>query len=623
MQQTIGEIVRKSENDYINGTVQQSKYVQHSLLNTLERIDAYLNSKHISGETDSLGREKPFFNIVIALANVWYRATDIDRSYIKLRAIKSKDWIDSFLATIHLRDWMRRENFGTFLNEWGRILSRYGSAVVKLVESDGQLHISVIPWSRLMVDAIDFDSNPKIEVIELTEAQIKERVLTHGYNKDQVDELIKTGCEVRETANKQKKDTKSHYFRLYEIHGNFSLSHITGKEKDEDIFTQQMHVVSFLTIKKGRQTEYKDFTLYSGKEAKDPYMITHLIKLDDRTLSIGAVEYAFDAQWMVNHTQKAIKDSLDIASRLIFQTSDSRFLGKNVLSNIEAGDILIHSTNQPLTPLNNQVVNTASLQNFSSQWKSLGSEVNSVSEGMLGETPKSGTAWRQTQAILQESHSLFELMTENKALHLEDIMRKWILPYLKTKMDTSKEVSATLSQYEIDKIDSIYIKNVSLKQADNQLKNMVLSGQAILPGQKEQLLAQNQQEIQDSLSNFGNQRFFKPDNLTDKTWKEQFKDLEWEVDIDITNESFDVRGAMDTLSTVLQLTLNPNFGQNKKAQAIVGKVLELTGTMSPLEYNALSEMSVPQTVSQPQSNNMIPNIKLPSGSTGSPLPASQ
>jgi hypothetical protein len=49
-----------------------------------------------------------------------------------------------------------------------------------------------------------------------------------------------------------------------------------------------------------------------ARERKDPYMITHLIEEDGRTLSIGAVEYLFDAQWMQNHTVKNMKDLLDL-----------------------------------------------------------------------------------------------------------------------------------------------------------------------------------------------------------------------------------------------------------------------------------------------------------------------
>lgn len=172
-QNNVAELVRKNESDFINGTTTISKYVDFSLSENLDKIDAYINSKHITGEKDSMGRDKPFFNIVTAAINIWFRATDIDRKNIKVKATKSTDVFADFLATIHLQDWMRRDNFGAFLNEWGRTLARYGSAVVKFIETEGKLHSMVVPWNRLIVDPIDFGNDVVIEVLELTPAQLK------------------------------------------------------------------------------------------------------------------------------------------------------------------------------------------------------------------------------------------------------------------------------------------------------------------------------------------------------------------------------------------------------------------------------------------------------------------
>lgn len=612
--QTIGEIVRKLEQDYNHGTTLISKYVRYSLSDTLEQIDAYHNSKHISGEKDSLGRDKPFFNISIASTNVWYRATDIDRSWIKIRATKGKDWINSFLATIHLQDWMKRERYGQFLNEWGRVLSKYGSVVTKFVENSSGLHIMVVPWNSLIIDAVDFDANPKIEVLELTESQLRRRIETHGYYEDAVKELI-SAKKPRETIEKQRKDNLGNYIKLYEIHGELPLSMLTNKDKDENTYVQQMQVLSFVGEKKGKNSKIKDFTLFKGKEPEDPYMITSLIKEDGRTLGKGSVEYLFEAQWMVNHSEKAIKDNLDLSSKLIFQTSDNAFVGRNAISHIETGDILIHSPNAPLTQVQNSSLDVVSLANFATSWKQLGNEITSVSESMLGATPKSGTAWRQTEAILQESHSLFELMTENKGLAIEDMMRFRILPYLKKQMDTSEEVSTTLSQHDIDKIDGIYLKNEAIKQTNKQLREKILEGETIEFGEQEELQATNEQEVRDRLNVLDGQRFFIPSELSNKTWKEQFKDLEWEVDVDITGEAKNVQNAMATLNTALNVVVQPGFEQNKKAQAIVGRILELTGAMSPIEFNSIQSTPVPLALPQEQLPTPTNAVATP-GSTG-------
>lgn len=580
----IGELVRKSEDNYIHGSTTISKYVQTSMHEDLNKIDAYLNSKHTTGDTDSLGREKPFFNIVTAAVNIWYRATVIKLNKIRLKAVKAKDTIDAFLANVHLQDWIRREKFGAFLSDWGRTLSRYGSAVVKFVEKDGKLHCSVIPWQRLIVDPVDFDSNIKIEILELTEAQLYQR---EGYDPDIIEKLC-DAREARETLEGHDKDTKSDYIKLYEVHGNLPLSYLTGKESDTDTYVQQMHVISFVASK--AKGEFDDFTLVSGREAKDPYMITHLIEEDGQTLSTGAVKHLFEAQWMMNHTVKSIKDQLDLASKLIFQTSDPTFVGQNALSSIETGDILIHKVNEGLTQVNNNSHDITSLQNFGNQWKALSNEITGISESMLGNTAPSGTAWRQVETLLQQNQSLFEVMRDNKGLYIEDMFRTYVIPFLKKKMDTSKEVSATLELYDIEKIDSKFIKNKSITVTNETIKEKLLNKKEVTPEEQAVMIQGEQMALKESLSELGNQRFFKPSEISDKTWKAQFVNLEWDLEVDTKDEQVD-NDAVTTLNTLLgTIASNPMVLQDPNMKMIVNKILAKTGQVSPIELTKTSPL---------------------------------
>lgn len=577
-EQTIGQLVRKLEQDFIsgNGTL-MSKYVNTDLYEDINKIYAYLNSKHISGDKDSIGRDKPFFNIVLASRNIYFRATDIDTKNIMAKPAKSSDTIGAFLLSVHLQDWMRKENFAKWLNDWGLELAGFNSVVSKFVEKDGRLIPSIVPWSRLIVDQVDFDNNPKIEILELSEQQLYDR----GYDKESIESMCNSARE-RETTNKQKKDNKNRYFKLYEVHGRFPLSYLTGNDKDDDEYVQQVHVISFLNGK--RKGDIDEFTLYKGREAKDPYVLTSLIPATDGSISLdGSVKNLFEAQWMLNHTAKSIKDQLDLASKLIFQTSDGNFIGQNVLQAVESGDILIHSLNQPLTSVANNSHDISALQAFGSQWKQLSSEINGISEAMLGMSAKAGTAWRQTEALLQENHSLFEIMTENKAISLEHIVRTHIFPFLKKKMDTSKEVSATLDMNGIKQIEAKYIKNEAIKRGNSKVAEAIFNGEIASQPDFNSIESQ----IKEELAGQGSYRFFKPSSISDKTWKEEFKDLEWDVVVEITDENRDTQGILTTLNSALQIAVNPAFANNPKAQFIVDKILIETGKVSAMELNSL------------------------------------
>jgi len=589
---TLGELVRKNETDYITGNTTISKYVNFSLSDNINKIDAYLNSKHISGDEDSMGREKPFFNIVTGTVNIWYRATDIDRKNIKIKPTKRSDTFEAFVAGLHLQDWMRRERFGAFLNDWGRSLARYGSSVVKFVETGDKLHCMVVPWNRLIVDQVDFNNDVVIEVLELSASDLRNR---KGYNKEIVDKLIESTV-ARETLDKQKKDTKNSFIKLYEVHGELPLSYLTGRDSDDDTYVQQMHVISFIAGKE--KGEFDDFCLYKGKEAKNPYMITHLIKEDGRTQSIGAVENLFETQWMLNHTKKQIKDQLDLASKLIFQTSDGNFVGQNALNSIETGDILIHGVNQPLTQIANNSHDITSLQNYGQEWKALGAEISGISEAMLG-VQKSGTAWRQTEALLNESHSLFEMMVENKGNHIDDMLRTYVIPFIKKQMDNTKELVATLSSYELQKIDIPFIRNTAIKSVRAKIKDALLNNKP-LPDTN---LLREQEAIKIGLSEQGNTRTFAPSDLKDKTWKEALKDLEWELEIDVTGEQKDVQAVMATLTTVFaNIQSRQGRPMSPEEKFVFNKILEETGAVSSMEL-----ASIPKDETQPF-NPVAPSV---------------
>jgi len=247
-----------------------------------------------------------------------------------------------------------------------------------------------------------------------------------------------------------------------------------------------------------------------------------------------------------------------------------------------------------LDRLNNGTMDVVSSQNYAVQWKNLGNEIVNISEAMLGGAPKSGTAWRQTEAILNENYSLFELMTENKGMYLEDIFREFVIPFLKKQLNTSEEVSAVLEAHDIDRIDSLYIKNFSIKEVKSRIKRKIIDGQPVTPEEQDLMIAETQEEMRSALRNLGDQRFFKPSEIDDKTWASQFEDLEWELDIDITGEQHNIQEMLTTLNTALQMIMTPGFDQNKKAQAIVGEILNLSSVMSPIKFNSISNPEPPK-----------------------------
>ena len=586
---SVPEIVTRAKQNYLYGSTKLGDYVNWSFHETVEKITAYINSKHISGDKDSLNRDKPFFNIITAAINIWYRATDIDRKDIIVRPNKLATTFLAFMATVLLHDWMKRERFGVFLNLWGRTLSQFGSAVVKFVEKDGKLKASVVPWNRLIVDPVDFYALPTIEKFYMTPAQIRK---VTEYDSEVVEKLI-DGLVKRKTQSGTEIDAQSEFIELYEVHGELPAALLLEEPEDKDwtTYVQQIHVISFL---QDQSDTYKDFCLYKGRETKHPYMITHLIEEDGRTLSIGAVETLFDAQWMQNHTMKNMKDTLDLASKLLFQTSDPNYVGRNVLDAIETGDILIHALNQPLTQLNNSKSDIVSLQSFSNQWKVLAQELTATPDAFRGVTPPSGTPYSTVALLTQQANSLFEIMVENKGLAIEDMLRTFIIPHLKTKLNTDKEVMAILEDYDIKKVDAMYIPNQAIRNHNKRFIEDVLNGRSPMPFNQ----AEEEGTISKALTMQGNSRSFAPvisknGKPVRVNWKEALKDLEWDLDVGVTNEQVDKIVMATTLTNMLQTLAQPGIQQNPVAMLAIKKIMNLVGGISPVELSQIPSQPMP------------------------------
>ena len=98
--------------------------------------------------------------------------------------------------------------------------------------------------------------------------------------------------------------------------------------------------------------------------------------------------------------------------------------------------------------------------------------------------------------------------------------------------------------------------------------------------------------VQAGLQSTGTQRFIKPDEINSKTWKEMFKDLAWELEIDITGEQRDTQAAMTTLSTLYaSMVQNPN--DQEASKLVRNKILEITGVVSPIEIQQIQNVQQP------------------------------
>lgn len=102
------------------------------------------------------------------------------------------------------------------------------------------------------------------------------------------------------------------------------------------------------------------------------------------------------------------------------------------------------------------------------------------------------------------------------------------------------------------------------------------------------------QKAQEQMSPQGGQRFFKPSEISSKTWADTFKDLEWDLECDITGEDAPDKDDLATLTTVLQtISNNPRVLYDPNAKLIFNKILSVAGGISPLEFAESAPFIIP------------------------------
>jgi hypothetical protein len=90
---TIYDFVKQQRDNYRSQTVEITGGYEFSQYQPIRTIELYHNSKFTTGTKDSLGREKPFYNITKFRVNVATRATDLDTKNVKVFSCNPGEYV--------------------------------------------------------------------------------------------------------------------------------------------------------------------------------------------------------------------------------------------------------------------------------------------------------------------------------------------------------------------------------------------------------------------------------------------------------------------------------------------------------------------------------------------------
>lgn len=583
------------KSNYEGGSSQRIQGLYRSPYKVIKMCEYYAASRYLGPapvllangvyeyNKDGMGRDKPFYNIVnfrVTLAKV---ATDLDIKDVQIVADNPKHRIQSMLLNREAYEWMKTD-FGQTLNKMGSTRPKYGGYLVKKTETDGNLKIEVVDWTKVYTDIADIMGGPIVECHNMSPVALKKKDGAW----ENVDVVLKAHQGIKD------KD-KTNKIEVLEVLGEFPKAVFNetndsgDTEAEEFEFSLQKYFIAIVGSKK--------YVLYSEElkgEISDYY---EYLSWEDQSLDLGrgVIEDSEEAQVWTNDAVINEKNAMDLAGRVGIKTN-SKTLGGNILEH-DHGKIYELKVNEDINSFNLAPSALGQYQNQIEKWKTQANDATSSYDSQTGEQPPAGTPYSQTALLNQVSSKPFDYKREEWGLHLTKIFNNWVIPYLIKKLrKPHKLVSSDFSDEELNMID----ESIANYESNKIIMDAVMGdGDIPTPEDQQAMLG----DIRGQLKKHGKKRYI---DLPEK----YFDEIETKVTVITTGEQKNKTVILQSLSEILktvQGSYNPNTGtfgilEDPTLSKIFEEIVELSGTgISPASLGLGGKKATAAPSQAPQS----------------------
>ena len=533
-------------------------------LETINQAILYTNGKYIDGDIDEDDLKLYFYNITRQAVGTTAKAIDLDTKDILLKTEPGGDYIKTWFLQRDVKYWLKKQEFGKILNRISDELPQFGSVVLKYINGKAEF----VNLKNFIVeqnaDCLDF-SNYIIEQHLYTPMEFRRIAKELDWDKDKVNKIIE---EYRKGNNQ--------YIRVFERYG----------EVEDDDGNWDYKKVIFADVPSNVQDVKRDIAeVFSGEilfetlVEKSPYEEFHTNKIPGRWLGVGVPEMISENQIRINEIlNQQVKSSYWNTLRL-WQGRDTG-AARNLLKEAENGDVL--DVDEFIQPVDMQDRN---LSHFISEMNMIEANAQSqtfTTDIMRGERTPAGTPLGSAQLSASQAMSFFDKMRENYALQLKSFLFNFVIPGLSDKLNTEHIIKITGE--DLDKL---------IEMSHNKIRKDRLLSFAI---KNEKIPDNNALELLTSLTEAEIKKNGEYQLTVDKDY---YKDIEYDIDIDITGESQSATVKAQALFAYLQaISVDPTITTDPEKKKVVRMYLEQVG----INMGDLTS-SVPQQ--QPQQLGMV------------------
>lgn len=518
---------------------------------TINKIELYRASKFKSGDYDSQGDKKFFFNIITPMCGNATKFIDIDRKDVIIKPLDGEDErIKAMLYSTLLRQYMDRRNIGVLFNKCSDTLPWYGSFIVKKVGDK----IKYVPLKNIKFDpaisnsddTYDLNSSWIIEEHIMSPSELREMKL---WNQTVVERIISQSLKGNSPI------------KVYECYDYFENKYL---DLPGDGYSKG---VIFTCNNDGKEEN----VLYKKKLDKFPYKKVDFITIEGRGLGLGIAEQSFDGQIRWNEMANQKAKSMKISSKHIFQTRDVQIEG-NILTDVLDGDIL--KVRSEVTPLVNEERNLQAYKMEEDNVMNITRAVSNAQDILMGEPLPSRTPFRLGVMQQQNATKFFDFIRQNIGMFWDEVFEEWIIPEFEKEANQAQ----ILEVYDTDTIDLLVERDVNTRINQAIVKYVISTGN--FPTKEEVDILK--QQLTDEQKR-------KPTQFAELI-KNYFKDFKKHLTIDISGEQKATAQEVETMTNFLQLLAqNPGIMQNPDLVKMLNGIASRVG-ISPMTFSGQAQV---------------------------------
>ena len=520
--------IRKEQQDFMYNWISIVPGYPFNQYMMIKKIHLYLNSQF---EDKSLynNREKIFFNVVVPPCEVATRMLNIDTKNIKLLPMEPKSYFSTYLLEKELKQWLKKSKMGRLLNNIAEEAPRFGSVVLEKTIDGAKL----CDLRRLILD-------PTVEKIQ------DSRFVTNiSYMTDT--ELRKTGWDgVEEAIERFSNQNASEpyedqfvnvnvmrstpYIKIFKRYGEVPAWWVDSKlspgTRDGDKNVKALFIVAGADFQSknndGKPIGELGVVLFKGLWRKEwPFKDFHYLKTKGRWLGIGVVEMLMPTQERINEMKNQRRVAMEVSNMVLFQSKDKSIV-RNVLTDLQSGDLMITGNNGGIEPIANEERNLAAFEHEQESYLQQADKLSFAYEAIRGDTTEASQATLgQTQIAVAQGTSVFAFKKENLGLFLQEFFNDLVMPQLMRDLTPEHIMRFTGTSQELAKLDTAAAE----LHANDYVKKQILSGKTITPEEMQATVEQAKKTYQ----KMGENRFIKIKDCF-------YEDAEFEFDFIITGE---------------------------------------------------------------------------------------